>query len=421
MNNLFVILLLASLTAQHQSLFQPNSTYLPYGQYRLGYFQSAHKQETAGQGKESNGDLATTGVRGWRLIPFKSVAVHPKKMLIGSVLFIPQLVGMKMPSGLLHDGYVLAHDVLDNRDSLDVHLFMGTTEGWPELKGVYCDIYRVHGIMASTMRHQYRLQYQDKRQKQTYEMTWKELQQLMQQARLTYPDITKRIQFLSARGVGTPYVIFNLGEGGNAPYDPDPPVNFSQTDCMTFCEHTLALAISETYQEMFHNLQLIRYKEGIMDIRTRNHYTLADWLPNNKWLVEDVTRVIGGSLCKKMSKIINRRKDFAAMGIPDTELSAVAAPQELVIVYIPEESLLRITDKLAGGEIVSIISNRPGIFSAHMGIVIRDEWNNLIFRHGSSIESVKEVVDVPYTEIVDQLQQSHTRIGMVFMRVKNPN
>jgi hypothetical protein len=275
--------------------------------------------------------------------------------------------------------------------------------------------------MASTLRHQYRLQYQDKRQKQTYEMTWKELRQLMQQARLAYPDINKRIQFLSERGVGTIYVIFNLGEGGDAPYDPDPPVNFSQTDCMTFCEHTLALAISETYQEMYHNLQLIRYKDGIMDIRTRNHYTLADWLPSNKWLLMDATREIGGYECKKMTKVIDRKKDFIALGIPEKELTDVAAPQKLTIDYIPKASLKRITGNLHGGEIVSIVSIQPGIFSAHMGIIVRDEWNNLIFRHGSSLESVKAVVDVPFIEIVDQLQQSNTRIGMVFMRAKNPN
>jgi hypothetical protein len=420
MSRIYIVLFFSFVLGQHQQLFQPNSGYSACGHYRLDFCQSFGEPETSVH-QESAWVLKATGVRGWRMIPFRTLAVNPKNILIGSVLFIPQLVGMKMPADLPHDGYVLAHAVLSDSDSLDVRLFTGTEIGWLELKKSSCDVYRVSGIMASTIRHQYQLQYRDQTYKQTYEMTWKELQLLMQQAQDIYPDINDRIQFLSGRGIGTPYVLFNLGEGGTAPYDPDPLVNFSQTDCMTFCEHTLALAISWTYQEMFRNLQSIRYKQGVIDIRTRNHYTLADWLPNNNWLLKDATREIGGSVCKKMTKIINRKRDFIALGIPDTELSDVPPSQELTIDYLPQETLLQIAVNLDGGEIVSIVSNRPGIFSAHMGIIVRDEWDNLIFRHGSSVESVKEVVDVPYEEMVEKIRQSKTRVGMVFMRVKNPN
>jgi hypothetical protein len=418
MNKLILLLFLLLQTGN----FQPDSTYSKYGIYRLHYYSTREAKTTAVPAKNISSPAPTgdkTGVRGWRLIPFRTVAVIPEKIMVGSVLFIPQLVGMPLAGGLLHDGYVLAHDIQTEHEDHTILLYTGDENGWSKLYGSDCDVYGVRGVMASTIRHQYRLQYREKNDLQTYEMTWKELQQLMRKAREAFPEIDKRIQYLSGKGVGTPYVMFNLGEGGTAPYDPDPPVNFAQTDCMTFCEQTLALAISTTYQEMYANLQKIRYKGGVMQITTRNHYTIADWLVNNGWLLQDITRDIGGALCQKMTKTIDRRKDLRLLGVPENELSVVAPSQKLTIYYLPAEVLLQIIPRLTGGEIASIVSNLPGIFSAHMGILVRDEWDTLIFRHGSSVETVKEVVDVPYEEIVEQIKQSKTRIGMVFMRVKD--
>ena len=37
---------------------------------------------------------------------------------------------------------------------------------------------------------------------------------------------------------------------------------FSRVDCVTFCEQTLALAISSNYDNMFENLKRIRYHNG---------------------------------------------------------------------------------------------------------------------------------------------------------------
>jgi 3D (Asp-Asp-Asp) domain-containing protein len=418
MNKILVILTISFICAQHQSLFQPNSEYLSYGKYRLDLYQSIQNPQTTLNEQKTESD---TGVRGWHLIPFRTVAVPPQQVLVGSVLFIPQLVGIKLPNGIPHDGYVLAHDIIPDINTNEIRIYSGDEFQWENITGSTCDVYRITGVMASTIRHQYRMQYRDKQKKQTFEMSWKELQNLMQTVRKDFTDLNKRIQYISSRGLGTPYVVFNLGEGGTAPYDPDPLVNFSQTDCMTFCEHTLAMAISTTYQEMFKNLQKIRYKDGVIDIRTRNHYSMADWLPNNNWFLKDVTGEVGGSLCKQMTKTINRKKDFIYLGIPEEELKAVAPPQKLTIDYIPNESLIRITDNLKGGEIVSIISNRAGIFSAHMGIIVRDEWDNVIFRHGSSRETIREVIDVPFKEMVDQLRQSKTRVGMAFMRVREQN
>jgi 3D (Asp-Asp-Asp) domain-containing protein len=56
-----------------------------------------------------------TGVRERPLSPFRSVAVDPRHVAIGSVLYIPELEGLTMPGsapwgGFVHDGCVIADD-----------------------------------------------------------------------------------------------------------------------------------------------------------------------------------------------------------------------------------------------------------------------------------------------------------------------
>jgi 3D (Asp-Asp-Asp) domain-containing protein len=45
------------------------------------------------------------------LIPFKSVAVDPKVIALGETLYLPELDGILLPDGSLHDGCVRADDV----------------------------------------------------------------------------------------------------------------------------------------------------------------------------------------------------------------------------------------------------------------------------------------------------------------------
>ena len=125
-------------------------------------------------------------------------------------------------------------------------------------------------------------------QKQTYEMSEAELDSLINFTKHHIDDVNKRIQFYAGRALGTPYMLFNLGEGPGSYPDLDPTIDFKHYDCMTFCEQILAMAISKSYSEMYDNLQKIRYKNGTIHFLTRNHYTLADWLPKNHWLLKDI-------------------------------------------------------------------------------------------------------------------------------------
>ena len=114
-------------------------------------------------------------------------------------------------------------------------------------------------------------------------------------------DPIQRVIHLARKNIGQPYEIFLLGEGPFETYDPDPMYCLQQSDCVTFVEHTFAMALSRDWAGFFKTLQRLRYKDGKVGMLTRNHESVADWDPNNAWLFEEIT-----GRAQEMSAIMNR-------------------------------------------------------------------------------------------------------------------
>ena len=75
-----------------------------------------------------------TGGTGRPLQPFRTVAVDPKVVKLGSLLYVPMLEGMQMPGrppygGFVHDGCVVAEDVGGGIKGTQLDLFVGR-KGW---------------------------------------------------------------------------------------------------------------------------------------------------------------------------------------------------------------------------------------------------------------------------------------------------
>ncbi|MBA2540250.1 MAG: hypothetical protein H0V17_11485 [Deltaproteobacteria bacterium] len=75
-----------------------------------------------------------TGGTGRQLQPFRTVAVDPKMVKLGSLLYIPLLEGRQMPGrapwgGFVHDGCVVADDVGGGIKGTQLDLFVGR-RGW---------------------------------------------------------------------------------------------------------------------------------------------------------------------------------------------------------------------------------------------------------------------------------------------------
>lgn len=222
-----------------------------------------------------------------------------------------------------------------------------------------------------------------------------------------------KMVYYSGCFMNAPYELACEGEGENGYYETEPLLNIRKINCMTFCEIVLALSLSNFYEEFFNVLQHIRYRQGIISMATRNHYTMADWLPANRWCLRDVSQEVGREHARELMRPISHRKFFKTKGI--TDLPVVFKDRNVTITYIPLEYLEQHEADLESGDIVALIQNKPDIFSAHMLLVIKKEGETY-FRHASM--KAGKVVDEVFQTYIDNLAKSPRYLGMSFMRIR---
>ncbi len=226
--------------------------------------------------------------------------------------------------------------------------------------------------------------------------------------------ITERIAVFSEMFLDMPYNLTCAGDGPYALYETEPLVNFKETNCMVYCEHVLAMSVSDSWDNFFNNLQHIRYSGGIIGMRTRNHYTMADWLPENAWLLDDASRKVGGESTRQFIRTISHERFFRGKGISD--LRHVKPDREVTVDYVPMQSLPEIKKNIRSGDILALIyANMPDIFSAHMLIAIEKE-GALYLRE--SAQSRMSTFDSIFEEWYDRYKDSKRYAGLSFMRVR---
>ncbi len=229
----------------------------------------------------------------------------------------------------------------------------------------------------------------------------------------TTMSFDERMVYYSERFLGGPYDFTATGEGAHGLYDQNPLLNFKKVNCMTLCETVLALALSDNYEEMFNVLQHIRYRNGIIGMGSRNHYTMADWLPANSWCLHDVTSLVGAADTRQLTRTISHRKFFSEKEIKN--IPVMLPDREVTIDYVPLKKLTNHIEKINSGDIIALIQDKPNIFSAHMLLAIKKN-GKLVFRHAWL--KAGKVVDTPFREYLQELKKDRKYIGMSFMRVK---
>lgn len=235
-----------------------------------------------------------------------------------------------------------------------------------------------------------------------------EFNQNIKKAWKDFPNINERFVYHTIEFLGTKYTCDPLGEGKEGTIDKDPLCDFNNVDCVTFIEQCLALAMSKSKQDFLKNLNKIRYKDGKISYITRNHYSIIDWLPNNKWLVTDATKEIGGKYVNCTERIIDKQKFFQDKGIKTT-IDKITTKTS----YIPKEKIIKIKNNLSSGLIIFHIGDKPGIFVLHWGVLIKSD-GKLYIRHASSV--YKSVVD---EELFGYLKKYKFIKGLKFIRINN--
>jgi len=188
----------------------------------------------------------------------------------------------------------------------------------------------------------------------------------------------------------TPYVAHTLETG-----EEQMVINLRELDCTTFAENCLALSRTiqsedPAFEYFVHELQYIRYRNGVMDgYPSRLHY-FCDWIYNNqqKGVIRDVSEEIAHTpLNKPINFMSTHPEEYMQLEKDPLLLEILAQLEEQItartMYYIPEEKIAEVEHLLQDGDIAGITTGIEGIAIMHVVILVRVD-NRMHLLHASS-------------------------------------
>ncbi|MEX5744441.1 N-acetylmuramoyl-L-alanine amidase-like domain-containing protein [Massilia sp. X63] len=204
-------------------------------------------------------------------------------------------------------------------------------------------------------------------QKPLYQMTPQEAGRYIAHIHTAEPDLRKRIAAIGRKNLGQPYSLHLLGEFPYEIHDNLPLFSLKESDCVVFAEHTYAMALSQSWEEFFWMLQRIRYRDGVIGVATRNHYTEMDWNVANRWLVTDVSAELAGPAGPAYAMTVDRARFLRTRHHTARDIPVESSRQA----YVPKEQVAAIAGRLQEGDFVNVISTRDGEYwASHVGLVV---------------------------------------------------
>jgi hypothetical protein len=178
------------------------------------------------------------------------------------------------------------------------------------------------------------------------------------------PHVSQRIDFIARALVGTRYQDNTLIGGPNQ--QEQFVVRDDAFDCVTFCEVVLAAAISRDVGEFETSLRRIRYHNGTIQWRERNHY-FADWNQRNieNRICQPVTMEPSAAITKTVAW-------HSALGKHTVSMTG-----------IPPSTFFANTRLLKPGDIIGFTSRRPNLDFFHTGFVAFGSGGTVLLRHAS--------------------------------------
>ncbi len=186
------------------------------------------------------------------------------------------------------------------------------------------------------------------------------------------PTVAQRVDFIASALRGTRYRGYTL-IGGPRRREKF-VVRDDAFDCVTFCETVLAAAIARDPGDFETHLRTIRYHNGVVAWRERNHY-FFEWGQHNvenkicRWVAMD------GSI--DIQKTVNAQRGLGRRKFPMT--------------VIPHATLLANKTQLAAGDIIGFVTQRKNLDYFHVGFVAFGKDGELLLRHAS--QSKHRVLD----------------------------
>lgn len=179
-------------------------------------------------------------------------------------------------------------------------------------------------------------------------------------------------------------------------------LDLQHADCVTWTERVLSEALTDNWKDGFRLVVRLRHRDGLSGLANRNHYPLADWLPNNAWLVQDITSSLGVDTVN-LDVLTDRRRRFlhhaTSAGQTDISQAGILPGPELSLTtaYIPKAKLKAALLRLRSGDLAFFIADYPDLVEGasrprciHQGIIHRDQGRVKIFHsiHPEATESL---------------------------------
>ena len=204
-------------------------------------------------------------------------------------------------------------------------------------------------------------------------------------------DVGRRVAAWAFLQVGTPYQLGPLGE--EAPPDTEPVIEFRTTDCAVLNLVSAALAHSGATKSERAAMALANYRNGVISYATRFHFT-TDRLDSSPYY-RDITRRVGGRLCRSRSVVLNRKAD-GGRWIPidwSRTRSVVYLPRALGGRFARWHDQGRLPDAMAIA-FVQTAKLADGLDVVHESLL----WRGRTFLHASS--RTGRVVTMPWSEFL---------------------
>ena len=212
--------------------------------------------------------------------------------------------------------------------------------------------------------------------------------QLIEKAQ-SLPTTGQRIDVISHALIGRPYRSYTLIGG---PRRAEKFVTRDDVfDCVTYCEAVLAAALVRTPADYDDMLRQIRYRDGVVAWRQRNHY-FAQWCDNN----------VANDICTRVGMPGGFSIDKKLYWMP-----GLGAPR-MAVAGIPRESLMANKSLLATGNVIAFMSPRPRLDYFHTGLIVIAPNGEPRLRHAA--QSRGRVLDEPLARF---LSANHVKAATV--------
>jgi hypothetical protein len=227
-------------------------------------------------------------------------------------------------------------------------------------------------------------------QKQIYQMTPVEAGRYVAWVHQSEPDLRKRIAAIGRKNIGQPYTPEPAGRVPFEVHDNLPMFSLDHSDCVVFAEHTYAMALSQSWEEFFWMLQRIRYRDGVIGVATRNHYTEMDWNVANRWLVTDISAELAGAAGPAYAMTVDRARFLKTRHHTERSIPVETSRQA----YVAKDQVAAIASQLQEGDFVNVISTRNGEYwASHVGLVVLGPDGERHFLHSSEPQVREETFE----------------------------